>query len=1790
MRTFVLFALLATAFCANSGDNWNNHDGQSIWQTGQVYEYEVEARTMSALGDREWQGVELRARFVLAAQSDGRLLARLADVRQARLQRLPEWNAPAADEPQYRPVTDLQRTFQIRTEGGRVLEMRVPADLAHAHENLLKGLTSALQVDLSDKHLIKSAQNYYNERAASGSFRKMETDVTGRCEVLYAVAPLDDETLAVDKTNDYRNCDERALYNFGAYPRAWNRHGEEDLVHQSTFARYVISRRNATVQSACATTKVAVAPVAHGARDGNVVSEVRLQLVAVSPDSAPEQLPSDARDAGSLLYTLARRDEQPERTMPGRFRRNADQPRDNTIGKNQKPRQSSSSSESDEVDEAAEYRAAAIESSIADLLVAVYPRDDEESLNRVKETIRSIARDLRSPNEMPKADTLAKYYIVERTLESMSDEQMAAIAKEFEANRSGDADAQLAWTVCRDSVVQAGTPAAFRQIKSWISSKKLRGEEAAQLVSTLASTLRYPTEKIMAEFFELAVHADVRKERQLHASALLAATRFINAGHVDNSSAHYRYPTHVYGRLAHKRYPIVYTKIVPYFKRELKAAMQKGATDLAQLYVKAIGNIGHEAILEILAPYLEGKLPSTTFMRAHIVRNLYRLAKQEPHAARAVLYRIYKNRAEEYEVRVAAVHTLMKAHPTPAMLQEMAADTCSNDHVQVRSVIKNAIQHAARLDSKPHEKLAKAARAAQNFLTEEDFGHQYSAKYYNDYESDYYNEDESDELGHFQAYSQTGSEDSLFPKQFSYSLKNKVGQWQKSIKLGGAVSSWSHFFDIIQSNKMSRILGQPKSLKWSAENIAKALNIQGWEGEPFNANFLMQAFQQQRFFAFNEEFIKSIEQNLVNKYNELTNGVNYKYTKMYNSEQFEIMFPLSMGMPFVFRYRVPTVVSVHGSVKSNGKWMASQKFGLSGNFEAVIARNYDGEYGFFNTIDNKIFTNGISTKCQIYFPAKYKFEINTKTGKFEMELAPLKPDTDANIMHYSYWPYAAYQKLGSQTPVSQEPETYVYRNENSMNKYEKVYGKSYTGMAFHIGAYSESTDFHNTLNGKPFDRKISSYLCHIFAQKQIAVTDINLKYSARDSSSKKFVATYAYDNNNRQQAEGNANQGEEENLKDYVPTESTPDNKNRQNEMLQRVASDIKYAKAVIHDIGFQFHGPEKYEYTMTYTHASSPVDKKSQMIFFCNMNAANKQYQFLATAQSQNPNRPMIDFQKVLNDKANADMLFHMRFGPKVQSGGHVEIRAKFESTDEYRQALSQDKQFREYFEREGKNALDSETLIHMYKPFNYNLITGEVSYKNIEHQTRFYTHQAYNIIRHHIYHYYEEKYPSEKVKDGQINFRFHLSNDFDRLNISMDTQNYDARVMNLPIDRIVRQAIQASQPSLSKSTIVGDVMTGGQYNPMCALDRQYVNTYDNYRYEYEPEKNVWYMLTQYGAIPNQHEHSTPAEQAVVLVRDNEKKQKELQIYYRSPQGEQPVTVELLPNEDDENAAYQIILNGQQQEISQNKVAQLWSEVEDAPLVQAYALPEGAIVVNIANGQLRVVYNDKAFYLYTSGDYRNATSGLCGTMSGDRNDDFLVPDGGYVEDPRVFAAYYVVPDTQNPKSIELQQYAQTVASTHPQHMFTAIYPYHEALYPNRYSRRHGDDSSSSSSSSYSTSHSVETEDENEHENYQQNDDGVAPRSYAPQRGPCKLEHQVQYVEKNGQICITYQPVAACSQRCRGEKHQAYPAKVSCKSAKDQKYRMYKDQIKRGQNPQLDEAHNQPTGETIFKAPTVCKA
>lgn len=129
----------------------------------------------------------------------------------------------------------------------------------------------------------------------------------------------------------------------------------------------------------------------------------------------------------------------------------------------------------------------------------------------------------------------------------------------------------------------------------------------------------------------------------------------------------------------------------------LKNSVKEADSHKIQVYIRALGNIGHPNILSIFKPFLESKSPISKFQRLLIVISLDKLINVEPDTARMVLFNIYHNVGEASELRCAAVFQLMKTNPPAAMLQRMADFTNYDLSNQVISAVKSSILSAAQM-------------------------------------------------------------------------------------------------------------------------------------------------------------------------------------------------------------------------------------------------------------------------------------------------------------------------------------------------------------------------------------------------------------------------------------------------------------------------------------------------------------------------------------------------------------------------------------------------------------------------------------------------------------------------------------------------------------------------------------------------------------------------------------------------------------------------------------------------------------------------------------------------------------------------------------------------------------------------------------------------------------------------------------------------------------------------------------------------------------------------------------
>lgn len=636
----------------------------------------------------------------------------------------------------YDTVQNLDKPFEISVEGGRVLGLNLPSEFLLSHENLLKGLISTLQVDLSAYHHVHSHQDSYDREREQGFFKKMEADVTGDCETLYTVSPVaaewrrelpqftsEEDPMEITKSKNYGHCHHRVAYHFGVPEGAeWtgtaHSNEEKQFISLSTVSRILASKQGA-IYKAETTSTVNVHPHLYGKQKAQVHSYVSLKLRSVEQDSSDEwQKPENSRQIKTLLYAMSTRqiaihDHSSESSSSSeshehinvhyedhknRVRRSSSHEK-TQFNKNSKSSSSSSSSSSDSSTYMNDDVPRMNEPAYAALYMSAQSRGDKKqnSMN-VQKLLQDVAQQLENPNNMPKADFLSKFNILVRIIASMSSDQLAQTSRGIEVGRSSNNNVKAnMWMIYRDAVVEAGTPPAFLQIKIWIKSKKLQGEEAAQAISTLARTLRYPTKEIMEQFFELAMSPEVQNQELLNTSALIAATQFIGMGQVNNETAHAYYPAYMYGRLTHKHDRFVLENILPRLSELLDQAVETKKWSKAQVYIKAIGNLGHREILKVFSPYLEGRIQVPTYLRVQMVVSLRSLIGQEDKLVRVVLFSILKNTGEPYEVRVAAILNIFMAHPTSEMMQVMAQMTNDDPSIQVRTVLKNGIETAAKL-------------------------------------------------------------------------------------------------------------------------------------------------------------------------------------------------------------------------------------------------------------------------------------------------------------------------------------------------------------------------------------------------------------------------------------------------------------------------------------------------------------------------------------------------------------------------------------------------------------------------------------------------------------------------------------------------------------------------------------------------------------------------------------------------------------------------------------------------------------------------------------------------------------------------------------------------------------------------------------------------------------------------------------------------------------------------------------------------------------------------------------
>ncbi|XP_063630311.1 vitellogenin-like [Cydia splendana] len=1788
MKLLVLAALVAVVASGRHGLANQNNEGP--WQTGKLYSYEVLSSTLARLEEGASTGGAFRARFTVRARAPGRLQARLEQPQHAQIhQDLPNtWALPA--DLKYQDVDNLNQIFEIYLDGGRVKSLKLPTSVSLQNENLLKGLISALQLDLSAHRIQHSVHDHLDQQTQQGLYRKMETDVTGDCETLYAILPvaaewrrelpnfsdLKEDPFEVTKSRDYRHCHHRVAYHFGVpHGVQWTgtpeKPQDEQFMKQKMFTRILVGKQGPIYQSETTST-VHVNPHLYGKQKAEVRSKVVLTLVKYEQDNEAEWQVPEGRVIKNLLYAmnskqvtiqdssssesssseshehqhrhLHNHESQQNEDSEGvdnlnRVRRSLRHKKHVTVNKVIIKR--SDEDKSWDSDSTSAYVNDDVpninEPAYAALYMSPLPRvDKKQNPMNAQKLIQEIAQLLQNPNNMPKSDFLSKFNILVRVIAAMSSEQLSQTSRSIEVAKSSNNILKSdMWMIYRDAVAQAGTLPAFQQIKSWIVNKKIQGEEAAQVIASLPATLRYPTKDVMIQFFKLAMSDEVKEQKYLNTTTLIAATRLINHAQVNNETAHKYYPTHMYGRLANKYDNFVLEEILPRLSQELQQAITNNDNHKAQVYIKAIGTLGHRSILDVFAPYLEGKVPVSTYLRAQMVLNLDVLAHERDHFVRAALYSILRNTAEPYEVRVSAILNIFMTRPTVAMMQAMAEMTHKDPSLYVRAALKEGIQSAAELKDPRYLTLARTAQAAKPSLTKDDFGSLNLAKKF----GEYFGREES---GMMNVMSSVSSEESLFPKTWKYSWKSRAYGYPRMNTIAASFSNYRQFIDLLVRKMTTERQTAPQSAehKYSAEKIAEMLNIKHDSQKPLLASFFIDFMNQQRYFSLTQEDMDRLPTLLGEFLSNLNKGYDIHYTKVFNQAQVSIMFPLASGMPFIYKYKEPTVVHIQAKSKGqiNIPSIRNREYSMKQDNEIqfTYAKNIEGSVGFLNTLDGHFVSAGIVTKHQVNAAAKVQME--AKPGEVKMRLEPLRPEQDTTIAYFSVWPYTANQKKDSLTPLSLDPTTKVIMRRNKVMSVDYKFGQS-TGTQFQLQGYSYSNDYRN-FGTMMQGQDLLSNIIFALNQRDVAMTHLNFRYIGKQSQTKAIAITVAYDTlYNQKEPEVPIVASE---IEDVTPISAT-----RRQEIVKRAVAGIKYARAQIIDLSATFEGPQKAEYMLTAAVGDSKVDPKIRYAFFAARNSAKYgNNQINSVGKLNKPVASALNFVEALQKELKASFEVDFNLG---QKNGNIQIKGSAERTKKATEEIQQSPWAKQSVQEIARNNYYQEAsrmMIEMaYAPTH---VQASVSYKDLSPSVINMTYQAYKALTTYGY-WYSDINIMKKSAEGKLDFdaeAFYLDN---YLNLNMISRYGHLKMNNVPIPKTSAAALSFYEPVNAYERVLNR-LTRQQYLPYCSVDGSKIRTFSNRSYDYTLTSS-WHVVVQDNA-KYAGQQGVSNEQLVILARRPEEKEQEIYVSYKSDTGNH-LEMEVQPAAS-LNLKEGLKVTTNAKKVSDGDFTMYWDEAIDAPLLYYYNT-DGAWMFVIGDDRLRGIYDGQRLVIWASKN-RNTIRGVCGYMSGEPRDDYLT-QYGIVDKPELYAAAFAL-NTENADS-----HTQQLSNQVREQAYKPLYHFTSILRSDDKWRQE-----------------MESSDED------RSNIVYRARSFQKQQGPCHMEKQVQYYQTDKEICISTVQVPACEKHCRGLNYQVRPVQVVCRPATDPQFQNYRNQIQRGENPQV--SGQQQAAQ--YRVPSSCQA
>ncbi|XP_018374343.1 PREDICTED: vitellogenin-3-like [Trachymyrmex cornetzi] len=1038
-------------------------DHNHAWETGNEYHYLIKSRTLTGLNglEEQYSGIYMRGKLTIQVKSSDTLQAVVSEMQHASVNEILLDISVESTKLEFRKLSLSGKPFEIKLKRGVIRDMLIDQSVPTWEVNLLKSIVSQLQIDTEGENAIASRSTMVpNDNQSFSEFKVMEDSVGGKCEVLYNISSVMGDSLSISlphlhkdgqhfvvaKTKNYSRCEQRVAYHSGIIGKMNWKPGSTDGFLSRSSSNYIIISGNLkrfTIQSSTMTNQMLINSHNKYKFDNTysaiVYSGMNLTLDRINQISNPMHVSNNLVPTGNLVYTYnnpfssQRKPRRPSVSQSSLAAQSSENHNSNSSSQeNHSDDDNFKSEEHDyfqpkpKLDEAPEspllpyfigYNGMSILNSgenytlIAKRLIALTFRFDhfgtEHNVND-----RYI-------------EALERFTILVKLIRTMNVEQIAEIANEVPKlygaiNTLSESDFDLSqqnvWSAFSCAVANAGTGPALITIKNWIKSGKLKGIQAAQIISKIPKSVLTPTTEYVAAFFEMITDEKVTKQRFLNTTAPLLFAEL--ARYTQSNKLSIYYPVYSFGRMVPKHDNELLETYIPYMATQLRKAIEEGDSHRIQTYIMALGNFGHPKILSVFEPYLEGTIPITKFQRLMMVISLSKLTESYPRVVRSVALKIYLNLKEAYELRCVAVHIIIKTNPSLIILQRMAEFTNQDQDQHVNSVVKTSIESLINLEQSEWKDLAEKARIASKLLNPNISDDNYSRSFFTQTKIASLN---IAQTGMFQI---IGSDDTNTPKGAYIDILQSYGGLNLPLtKMAYTVSS----IEDLKQKWLDVLLGdrpwmpQDKTREeWMIETIIEKLGIEPENAEQLEGNFFVDSAFSSGFYPFDnhtlEEFI-----NILKMYRKSISRTRlfvseYQNKNDVNHYDITLGFPTETGLPFIYTLAVPKITSINrgGSIKI--KATQNDSFvELAGTGYIVSSEKIQSRIGFVTPFEHRHYIAGVDINTHIAIPVGLNFTTRCNST-FQLKLQPHNnPHSRMTItrlaIHHSVVPYTSRQDI-----------------------------------------------------------------------------------------------------------------------------------------------------------------------------------------------------------------------------------------------------------------------------------------------------------------------------------------------------------------------------------------------------------------------------------------------------------------------------------------------------------------------------------------------------------------------------------------------------------------------------------------------------------------------------------------------------------------------------------------------------------------------------------------------------------